>query len=58
MHYTKERVMYKKLIVALAMLSLVAIAPLLTACHTTEGAGQDIKATGQAIDNAAQKATP
>ncbi len=50
--------MNKKLIIGLAMLSMVAVAPLLTACHTTAGAGQDIKATGQAIDNAAQKATP
>lgn len=50
--------MYRKIIVALAMLSLAATVPLLTACHTTAGAGQDIKATGQAIDNAAQKATP
>jgi predicted small secreted protein len=50
--------MHKKLIVALAMLSVVAVAPLLSACHTTAGAGQDISATGQAIDKAAKKATP
>jgi len=41
-----------------ALLGLLALSPLLAACHTTAGAGQDIKATGQAIDNAAQKATP
>jgi predicted small secreted protein len=47
-----------KFAVVLAMLALVAAMPLLSACHTAAGAGQDIKATGQAIDNAAQKATP
>ena len=50
--------MYKKLIIGLTMLSLVAVAPLLSACHTTAGAGQDISATGQALDKAAKKATP
>ena len=43
---------------ALALLALLAAVPLLGACHTVQGAGQDVKATGQAIDNAAQKATP
>jgi predicted small secreted protein len=33
-------------------------APLLGACHTTAGAGEDISATGHAIDKAATKATP
>ena len=42
----------------LDQLSLVAVVPLLSACHTTAGAGQDISATGQAIDKAAKKATP
>ena len=50
--------MHKKLIVALAMLSVVAVAPLLSACHTTAGAGQDISATGKAIESTAKKATP
>ena len=50
--------MFQKLIVSLTLLSLVAAAPLLSACHTTAGAGQDISATGQAIDKAAKKATP
>jgi predicted small secreted protein len=55
---TRTPALHKKLIVALAMLSVVAVAPLLSACHTTAGAGQDISATGQAIDKAAKKATP
>ena len=50
--------MHKKVILALAVLSIVAVAPLLSARHTTAGAGQDISATGQAIDKAAKKATP
>jgi predicted small secreted protein len=50
--------MYKKIIIGLTMLFLVAVVPLLSACHTTAGAGQDISATGQAIDKAAKKATP
>ncbi len=50
--------MHKTLIVGLATLSLLAAVPLLSACHTTAGAGQDISATGQAIDKAAKKATP
>jgi predicted small secreted protein len=49
--------MYKTLIISLTTLSLVAAMPFLSACHTTAGAGQDISATGQAIDKAAKKAT-
>ena len=47
--------MYRKLIIALAMLSLLAITPLLAACHTTAGAGEDISKTGQAIENSANQ---
>jgi predicted small secreted protein len=50
--------MYKRLILALAVLSLVAIAPLLSACHTTAGAGEDISATGKAIERSAKQNTP
>ena len=50
--------MYRKFVVGLALLTLAAAVPLLSACHTTAGAGQDISATGQAIDKAAKKATP
>ena len=50
--------MYKSFVIGLMTLSLLASAPLLSACHTTAGAGQDISATGQAIDKAAKKATP
>ena len=50
--------MYKRLIVALAVLSIVAIAPLLSAYHTTAGAGEDISATGKAIEKSAKQNTP
>jgi len=50
--------MCKKLIAAMTLLSLVAAAPLLSACHTTAGAGQDISATGKAIEKSADKHTP
>ena len=50
--------MHKTFIIGLTALSLVAAVPLLSACHTTAGAGQDISATGHAIDKAATKATP
>jgi predicted small secreted protein len=50
--------MYKRLIVALAVLSIAAIAPLLSACHTTAGAGEDISATGKAIEKSAKQNTP
>jgi predicted small secreted protein len=33
----------------LALLALLAAAPLLSACHTVEGAGQDISSTGQTV---------
>ena len=50
--------MYKKFILALAALSVVAVAPLLSACHTTAGAGQDISATGKVIEKSAKQNTP
>lgn len=50
--------MHKKFSIALALLALIGIAPLLGACHTTAGAGQDISATGHAITNSAKQHTP
>ena len=31
---------------------------LLAGCNTVEGAGKDVKATGQAVENAADKSKP
>ncbi len=42
----------------LALLALVSAVPLLAACHTTAGAGEDIAKTGQAIEKTADKAAP
>ena len=36
---------------------LLAAAPLLSGCYTTEGAGKDLKAAGQGIQNSADKNT-
>ena len=39
-----------------ALLGVVFVALSLTACNTVKGVGQDVKATGQAIENTADKA--
>ncbi len=44
--------------IALTLLVLVAAAPLLGACQTTAGAGEDISSAGQAITNSAEKHAP
>lgn len=44
--------------IALTLLVLIGAAPLLCACHTTAGAGQDLSAAGHAITGSAQKNTP
>ena len=50
--------MRTKLTTALVLLVLIGVAPLLGACHTTAGAGEDISATGHAISSSAEKHTP
>jgi predicted small secreted protein len=42
----------------LALLALLAAAPLLGACHTTAGAGEDISRTGKAIERSAVRNAP
>ena len=42
----------------LALLAFLGFAVLLSACHTTAGAGKDISKTGQAITRSANEATP
>jgi predicted small secreted protein len=44
--------------VALTLLALAGLAPLLGACHTTAGVGQDLSAGGHAVTNSAEKHTP
>ncbi len=50
--------MRTNLSIALTLLVLVAAVPLLGACNTTAGAGEDISATGHAITHSAEKNTP
>ncbi|HVC59398.1 MAG TPA: entericidin A/B family lipoprotein [Acetobacteraceae bacterium] len=50
--------MSKTLSIALTLLVLLGAAPLLGACNTTAGAGQDISATGHAITHSAERNTP
>jgi predicted small secreted protein len=44
--------------IALGLLLLLATVPMLGACNTTAGAGQDLSATGHAITNGAEKLKP
>jgi len=37
------------------LLSLIGFAPVLAGCNTVEGVGKDVKASGQAIEKAAEK---
>jgi predicted small secreted protein len=46
-----------KLAIALAILSLIGAAPLLSACYTTAGAGKDLQAAGHGITHSAQENT-
>ncbi|MCW0182731.1 entericidin A/B family lipoprotein [Zavarzinia sp.] len=51
--------MFKKTLpTALVLITLLGAAPLIAACHTVAGAGEDISRTGDAIGNSAKKNTP
>jgi predicted small secreted protein len=50
--------MNAKLSIALTLLVLIAAAPLLGACQTTAGAGEDISAGGHALTNSAEQHAP
>jgi len=50
--------MRKNISIALTLLLLTIAAPLLAACHTTAGFGQDVSNGGQAITNDANKNAP
>lgn len=49
--------MQRKLSIALTLLLLAAAAPMLTACYTTRGAGEDLQAAGHGISHSAQEHT-
>jgi predicted small secreted protein len=50
--------MHTNITLLLTLMALIGIAPLLGACHTTAGAGEDLSAGGHAITNSAEKHTP
>ena len=50
--------MRKTLSIAFTLAALISAMPILSACHTTAGAGQDVSATGNAVTDAAHKLTP
>ncbi|HBK04291.1 MAG TPA: entericidin [Acetobacteraceae bacterium] len=50
--------MRRHLSLALMLLALSGLAPILGACQTTAGVGQDISAGGHALTNSAEKHAP
>ena len=54
----RRKIMPGKISLVLALLALIASVPLLGACQTTAGAGQDITAGGKALTNSAEKHAP
>jgi predicted small secreted protein len=49
--------MRRKVAIALTVVTLLGAAPLLSACYTTRGAGEDIQAAGHGLSNAASDHT-
>lgn len=49
--------MRKKARLCLTLAALVAAAPLLSACYTAKGAGEDLQSAGKGISNTASKHT-
>jgi len=45
--------MRRKIALALAFATLLGTAPLLSACYTTQGAGEDLQAAGRGLTNTA-----
>lgn len=43
--------MHTKLALAITIATLLASAPLLSACYTTQGAGEDLSAAGRGLTN-------
>ncbi|MEI8395820.1 MAG: entericidin A/B family lipoprotein [Rhodospirillaceae bacterium] len=49
---------YKTTMFLLALLALLSAAPLLSACNTMAGAGEDISLGGQALEKSAERHSP
>ena len=43
---------------ALTLVTLIGVAPVLSACHTTAGVGQDLSQGGHALSNSANANAP
>ncbi len=54
----KETYMSKSFRLALTLATLLGTAPLLAACHTTAGVGQDLSQGGHALTNSANANAP
>jgi len=50
--------MRKNISIVLSLLLLIAAMPLLGACHTTAGAGEDLSSAGHAVTHSAERNTP
>jgi predicted small secreted protein len=50
--------MTKSFRIALTLAALIGVAPMLSACHTTAGVGQDLSQGGQALSNTANANAP
>jgi predicted small secreted protein len=57
MHEEMKYPMQRKLAIVLALLAPAGTAPLLTACYTTVGAGQDLQAAGHGLERSAERNT-
>jgi predicted small secreted protein len=57
-NFTKGDTMKRVILLALAATFALPSFALLSGCNTIEGAGKDVKATGSAVENAADKAKP
>jgi predicted small secreted protein len=53
----KGRPMRRKTAIVLTLLALAGTAPLLSACNTTAGAGQDLQAAGHSLERSADRHT-
>jgi entericidin B len=51
-------IMRKKVSLCLTLLAIIGLAPLLGACNTTAGVGEDLSAGGHALTNSAEKHAP
>jgi predicted small secreted protein len=45
-------------LLAFTLLAMLGVVPLLSACHTTAGAGEDLSDAGRAIEKSADKHAP